>query len=79
MHDFLPRLLGQSQLTPALMLAGLGVAFLLGSLFIVTILYTFQNLSGLTIELVVAARDETPRGKTPKKTSNVGFAERYAL
>jgi uncharacterized protein (DUF58 family) len=32
-----------------------GVAFLLGSLFLVTILYTFQNLSGLTIELVVAS------------------------
>src|SRR5258706_8939401 len=31
MHDFLPRLLGQSQLTPALLLAGLGVAFLLGA------------------------------------------------
>jgi uncharacterized protein (DUF58 family) len=28
-----------------------GVAFLLGSLFLVTILYTFRNLSGLTIEL----------------------------
>jgi uncharacterized protein (DUF58 family) len=32
-----------------------GVAFLLGSLFLVTILYTFRNLSGLTIELVEAA------------------------
>lgn len=28
-----------------------GVAFLLGSLFLVTILYTFRNLSGLTVEL----------------------------
>lgn len=28
-----------------------GVAFLLGSMFIITILYTFRNLSGLTIEL----------------------------
>ena len=28
-----------------------GVAFLLGSMFIVTILYTFRNLSGLTLEL----------------------------
>lgn len=28
-----------------------GVAFLLGSMFIVTILYTFRNLSGLSIEL----------------------------
>jgi uncharacterized protein (DUF58 family) len=28
-----------------------GVAFLLGSLFLVTILYTFRNLSGLTLEL----------------------------
>jgi len=32
-----------------------GVAFTLGSLFLVTILYTFRNLSGLTIELVSAA------------------------
>lgn len=32
-----------------------GVAFLLGSLFLVTILYTFRNLSGLTLELVAAA------------------------
>jgi uncharacterized protein (DUF58 family) len=31
-----------------------GVAFLLGSLFLVTILYTFRNLSGLTIELAGA-------------------------
>ncbi len=31
-----------------------GVAFLLGSLFLVTILYTFRNLSGLQIELVGA-------------------------
>jgi uncharacterized protein (DUF58 family) len=31
-----------------------GVAFLLGSLFLVTILYTFQNLSGLQLELVGA-------------------------
>jgi uncharacterized protein (DUF58 family) len=31
-----------------------GVAFLLGSLFIVAILYTFKNLSGLTIEFVGA-------------------------
>jgi hypothetical protein len=31
-----------------------GVAFLLGSLFLVTILYTFRNLSGLTIEFVGA-------------------------
>ena len=31
-----------------------GVAFTLGSLFLVTILYTFRNLSGLTIELVSA-------------------------
>lgn len=30
------------------------VAFLLGSLFLVTILYTFRNLSGLTLELVSA-------------------------
>ena len=30
------------------------VAFLLGSLFLVTILYTFQNLSGLQLELVNA-------------------------
>src|SRR4029434_4826336 len=30
------------------------VAFLLGSLFLVTILYTFRNLSGLTIELIAA-------------------------
>jgi uncharacterized protein (DUF58 family) len=30
------------------------VAFLLGSLFLVTILYTFRNLSGLTIELASA-------------------------
>ena len=29
-----------------------GVAFLLGSMFILTILYTFRNLSGLTLELV---------------------------
>ena len=29
-----------------------GVAFLLGSLFLVTILYTFRNLSGLRLELV---------------------------
>ena len=29
-----------------------GVAFLLGSLFLVTILHTFRNLSGLTLELV---------------------------
>ena len=29
-----------------------GVAFTLGSLFLVTILYTFRNLSGLTIELM---------------------------
>ena len=29
-----------------------GVAFLLGSLFLVTILYTFRNLSGLQLELV---------------------------
>ena len=29
-----------------------GVAFLLGSLFLVTILYTFRNLSALSIELV---------------------------
>ncbi|NOX50838.1 MAG: DUF58 domain-containing protein [Gammaproteobacteria bacterium] len=34
-----------------------GVAFLLGSMFTVTILYTFRNLSGLTIELA-----ETKRG-----------------
>jgi uncharacterized protein (DUF58 family) len=32
-----------------------GVAFLLGSLFLVTILYTFRNLSELTIELVGAS------------------------
>ena len=32
-----------------------GVAFLLGSLFLVTILYTFRNLSGLTLELVSAS------------------------
>jgi uncharacterized protein (DUF58 family) len=32
-----------------------GVAFMLGSLFLVTILYTFRNLSGLTIELVAAS------------------------
>jgi uncharacterized protein (DUF58 family) len=31
-----------------------GVAFTLGSLFLVTILYTFRNLSGLTIELISA-------------------------
>lgn len=31
-----------------------GVAFLLGSLFLVTILYTFRNLSGLELELVGA-------------------------
>jgi uncharacterized protein (DUF58 family) len=31
-----------------------GVAFTLGSLFLVTILYTFRNLSGLTIELMSA-------------------------
>ena len=31
-----------------------GAAFLLGSLFLVTILYTFRNLSGLTLELVGA-------------------------
>jgi hypothetical protein len=31
-----------------------GVAFLLGSMFIVTILYTFRNLSGLSIELAEA-------------------------
>ena len=31
-----------------------GVAFMLGSLFLVTILYTFRNLSGLTIEWVGA-------------------------
>jgi uncharacterized protein (DUF58 family) len=31
-----------------------GVAFLLGSLFLVTILYTFRNLSGLTLEFVGA-------------------------
>jgi uncharacterized protein (DUF58 family) len=31
-----------------------GVAFLLGSLFLVTILYTFRNLSGLQLELVGA-------------------------
>ena len=29
-----------------------GVAFLLGSMFLMTILYTFRNLSGLTLELV---------------------------
>ncbi|MEM6708419.1 MAG: DUF58 domain-containing protein [Pseudomonadota bacterium] len=29
-----------------------GLAFLLGSLFLVTILYTFRNLSGLTLEIV---------------------------
>ena len=29
-----------------------GVAFLLGSLFVVTILYTFRNLSGLRLELI---------------------------
>lgn len=33
-----------------------GVAFLLGSMFVVTILYTFRNLSGLTIELAEAHR-----------------------
>jgi hypothetical protein len=32
-----------------------GVAFTLGSLFLVTILYTFRNLSGLTIELIAAS------------------------
>ncbi len=32
-----------------------GVAFTLGSLFLVTILYTFRNLSGLTIELISAS------------------------
>ena len=31
-----------------------GVAFLMGSMFIVTILYTFRNLSGLSIELAEA-------------------------
>ncbi len=31
-----------------------GVAFLLGSLFLVTILYTFRNLSGMTFDLVGA-------------------------
>ncbi len=31
-----------------------GVAFLLGSMFVVTILYTFRNLSGLSIELAEA-------------------------
>jgi len=31
-----------------------GVAFLLGSVFLVTILYTFRNLSGLTLDLVGA-------------------------
>jgi uncharacterized protein (DUF58 family) len=31
-----------------------GVAFTLGSLFLVTILYTFRNLSGLTIELIAS-------------------------
>jgi uncharacterized protein (DUF58 family) len=31
-----------------------GVAFTLGSLFLVTILYTFRNLSGLTVELIAA-------------------------
>ena len=31
-----------------------GVAFLLGSMFVVTILYTFRNLSGLTLELASA-------------------------
>ena len=31
-----------------------GVAFTLGSLFLVTILYTFRNLSGLTVELISA-------------------------
>lgn len=31
-----------------------GVAFLLGSLFLVTILYTFRNLSGITLEYVAS-------------------------
>jgi uncharacterized protein (DUF58 family) len=33
-----------------------GVAFLMSSMFIITILYTFRNLSGLTIELAEANR-----------------------
>jgi len=33
-----------------------GTAFLLGSMFIITILYTFRNLSGLTIELAESNR-----------------------
>lgn len=52
-----------------------GTAFLLGSMFIITILYTFRNLSGLTIELAesnrgfvgenveFAVRVERPKGR----------------
>ena len=58
-----------------------GVAFLLGSLFLVTILYTFRNLSGLTIELAgagtgfvgedveFAVRVSRPRGDWTRRDS----------
>ncbi len=57
-----------------------GVAFLLGSMFVVTILYTFRNLSGLSLELAEAEQgfvDEdialTVRVTRPKGSGREGI------
>ncbi|MEM1432957.1 MAG: DUF58 domain-containing protein [Pseudomonadota bacterium] len=61
-----------------------GLAFLLGSLFLVTILYTFRNLSGLSLEIVAErpayvgetlpfrVRLERPRG-SPREGIRLGW------
>ncbi len=65
-----------------------GVAFLLGSMFIITILYTFRNLSGLSIELAAthsgfvgediefAVRVERPKGRG-REGIQIGWPEGY--
>lgn len=65
-----------------------GVAFLLGSMFVITILYTFRNLSGLSIELSEAqpafvgeemqfhVRVERPRGKG-REGIQIGWPEGF--
>ena len=65
-----------------------GVAFLLGSMFIVTILYTFRNLSGLSLELAeahsgfvdedveFAVRVERPKGRG-REGIQVGWPEGF--
>ncbi len=65
-----------------------GVAFMLGSMFIVTILYTFRNLSGLSIELAeahsgfvgedieFAVRVERPQGRG-REGIQIGWPEGF--